>query len=780
MLTIAAVVLCTLAGGQPQRGDPSASSVPFTAVTLTDPFWAPRQRANATGTLDQNWTQCEKTGRIENLQRAGDAKTGGYQGYFFNDSDVFKMLEGASNLLARNNDRQLRRRVDKLAGVVSGAQQPDGYLNSYFTIAKPDEKWTNLKDMHELYCAGHLIEAGVAHSEATGRTSLLDTAVRLAACIEAKFGPGKTSGVCGHPEIELALIRLYEHTGDPRHLEMARYFLHERGKGTGRPLLGQYCQDHAPLAEQRQVVGHAVRAMYLYSAATDLARIDGDAPMADALTSLWDNLTLRKMYVTGGIGNSAQNEGFTTDYDLPNESAYAETCASIGLAMWARRMNVLTGDAKYADVMERVLYNAVASGVSLDGCSFFYVNPLAARGGVSRQEWFSCACCPPNVLRLLSSIEQYQYVQRPDGLSVNLYAAGTARPPAWGGAGQITQESRYPWDGRVTLRVEAPADRGEWTLRLRIPDWCRSHSLRVNGSRVDAKVSRGYAELTRRWGRGDTVELVMDMPVQRVVSHPAVSGNAGRVAIRRGPIVYCAEQADNPDGVSNIVLPAESPISEKWEPELLGGVVVLTAAADRQSGVFPSDRLYEPRGEGRPATLRLVPYCTWANRGAGEMTVWLAESPSAGLRAGKAWLTPSVSHCYASDTVDALCDDVWGEASADTKPPRMTWWPRKASEQWARYDFEPVQTVNACTVQWFDDTGRGECAPPESWRLEWTDDGAVWHPVELVAGSTYGIALDTRNEVRFAPVTCRALRLVAQLKPGKSGGIIEWALSRVP
>lgn len=780
MLTLAAVVSCVLAGGPAQVAAPPASSVPFSAVTLADPFWAPRQRANAAGTLDQNWSQCETTGRIENLERAGDAKAGGYRGYFFNDSDVFKMLEGASNLLARDNDLQLRRRVDKLSGVISRAQQPDGYLNSYFTIAKPEEKWANLKDMHELYCAGHLIEAGVAHSEATGRKTLLDTAVRLADCIEQKFGPGKTSGVCGHPEIELALIRLYEHTGDARHLETARYFLNERGRGTDRPLLGEYCQDHAPLAEQQQVVGHAVRAMYLYSAATDLARIDNDARMTPALISLWDNLTLRKMYVTGGIGNSAQNEGFTTDYDLPNDSAYAETCASIGLAMWARRMNVLTGDAKYADVMERVLYNAVASGVSLDGRSFFYVNPLAARGGVARQEWFACACCPPNILRLLSSIEQYQYVQNPDGLSVNLYAAGTAKPPAWGGSGQITQETRYPWDGRVSLRVEAPSDRGEWTLRLRIPDWCESYSLRVNGSRVEAPLARGYAEITRRWGRGDNVELGLDMPVRRVVAHPAVTGNAGRVAIQRGPIVYCAEQADNPDGVSSIVLPADSPISEKWEPGLLGGVVVLTAPAERQAAVFPSDRLYQPRGAGTPATLRLIPYCTWANRGAGEMTVWLAESPAAGLRAGKAWLSPSASHCYASDTVDALCDDVWGERSGDHKPPRMTWWPRKAGEQWARYDFYPAQTVNACAVQWFDDTGRGECAPPESWRLEWTSDGSAWHPADLLAGSTYGVALDARNEVRFAPVTCKALRLVAQLRPGKSAGIIEWAVTRVP
>jgi uncharacterized protein len=770
MLPILAAIACTI---QPAP-EPSAG-VPFTSVRLTDPFWAPRQAVNAAATLEHNFDQCERTGRIANLERAGRGERGKYAGYFFNDSDVFKAVEGASDVLATRSDEALRQRLIRLAEVITRAQQPDGYLNSYFTLEAPDQRWADLKDKHELYCAGHLIEAGIAHHRATGQKDLLDAAVRLANHIQARFGPGKTPGVCGHPEIELALIRLADHTGNASYRDLARHFVHERGVGTGRPLMGEYCQDHKPLARQEQVVGHAVRAMYLYSAAADLARLDGDRPMRDALVRLWDDLTLRKMYVTGGIGNSAKNEGFTGPYDLPNESAYAETCASIGLVLWAHRMNLLEGDARYADVMERVLYNAAASGVSLDGRSFFYVNPMSSTGGAVRQPWFACACCPPNILRLIASLGGYVYVRDADGLRVNLYAAGVAEP--WP-RGTITQETRYPWDGRVELRVEAPTDRGEWSLRLRIPSWSRGHTLSINGTPLDARVEKGYAVIRRRWSRGDRVVLNLDMPVERVVGHPSLSSARDRVAVQRGPIVYCAEAADNPAGVRDLLLPPEGPFTQTWRPDLLGGVVVLSAPA-RRAEPFPADRLYSAVRPGDPATITLIPYCTWANRGPSEMTVWVPRHDGAVVERPNAWVRPSASHHFSTDSIEAPCDGIVPDRSSDPDAPRLTWWPRKGDEQWVRYDFTQPLTLDASWVMWFDDTGRGECAPPRAWHLEWLD-GDEWKPVDVLPGQGYGLAIDARNHVRFEPVTTAALRLKALLRHDKSAGVLEWHVSRAP
>jgi hypothetical protein len=781
MLTLPTLVAALAVLAQPPLDD--ATPVPFTAVRLTGGFWEARQRTNADATLDQNLTQCEKTGRLENLARAGRHETGGYAGYFFNDSDVYKAVEGAADILAlrtirgEKNSQLVADRLDPIIRTIAAAQHPDGYLNSYFTVAKPGERWTNLKDMHELYCAGHLIEAGVAHHRATGSRDLLDVAIRLADHIDARFGPApRTPGVCGHPEIELALLALWRETGEKRYLDLARYFLHERGRGEGRPRYGEYCQDHKPLERQDAVVGHAVRAMYLYSAATELAVIDRDAALADALDRLWDNLTLRKMYVTGGIGNSASNEGFTRDYDLPNDAAYAETCAGIGLIFWAHRMNLMRGEAVYADVLERALYNAALSGVSLDGRSFFYVNPVSSRGGITRQPWYSCACCPPNILRLIAGVGGYVYVQDAQGVRVNLYAAGRADFERNGAPVSLVQETNYPWDGRVTIVVETPPP-GEMTLKCRIPGWAERVTVKVNGRAVDAgEPPRGYVPLRREWKAGDRVELEFPMTPRRVVCSPHVPGNVGRVAIQRGPIVYCAEGADNPDGLQDVFIPPDAAIREAPAPSGLAGAVVLEVEGRRRDSAFPADALYAPVTAATPCTIRLIPYFMWGNRGPGEMAVWIPDSAATGQRTGRTWLRPSASHVYGGDRIEALCDGVVPEKSSDESVPRMTWWPRKGSPEWVRYDFDRARRVDAAAVMWFDDTGHGECAAPASWRLDYLA-GDAWKPVVLAEGESYGTRLDTLNRVRFLPVETTALRLTAALREGRSAGVLEWDVS---
>lgn len=768
MIPTSILLSCVLAQAQP---------VAFTSVALRDAFWAPRQRVNADATLDQNFSQCESTGRIENLRLAGDpanAGKGGYRGYFFNDSDVFKALEGAADVYALTRDPALAGRMQSLVGIIAGAQQADGYLNAYFTIEKPAERWSNLKDKHELYCAGHLIEAGVAHHRATGSRDLLDVAVRLADHIDARFGPPpKEPGVCGHPEVELSLLRLARETGEARYAALARHFLNERGRSERRPLFGEYAQDHAPLVDQDRVVGHAVRAMYLYSAAAEVAAAEGDEALAGTLDRLFDNLTLRKMYLTGGIGNSASNEGFTTDYDLPNESAYAETCAGIGLVFWAHRMNLLHADARYADVLERVLYNAAISGVSLDGRSFFYVNPMSSQGGTRRQPWFSCACCPPNILRLVASVGEYFYVTDDDGIRVNLYGAGTASARVAGQDISLRQETNYPWDGEVVIHLDV-ASPAVWTLRLRVPSWAAGSGMTINGEAATPIIASGYAVIRREWKRGDVVRLTLPMPPRLTVSNPRVRGNRGLVAVERGPIVYCAEGDDNPEGVRSVVLPSLEGVTESWRADHLGGIVELRVPARRAVAPIPADDLYAGAPGVAPATLTLIPYATWANRGAGEMAVWFPQASSLALGTSRTWITPTSSHTYHGDQIGALCDGVAPEKSSDGSVPRATWWPRQGTDEWVRYDFDRERVVSEVGVAWFDDTGAGGgCALPSRWHVEYLDEG-VWKPVAPAAGQGYGVAPDCLNRVRITPVRTRSLRLTATLREGRSSGILEW------
>jgi len=627
----------------------------LTDVEITDAFWAPRLDVNRNATLPIQYDQCKTTGRLDAMTwKKGKGPTP----HIFWDSDTAKWIEAAAYSLATHPDRKLQRKVDRVIDAFADAQCEDGYLNSYFTQVEPDKRWSNIRDRHELYCAGHLMEAAVAYYEATGKRKLLDVMSRYADTIDTVFGPrtGQRRGYPGHEEIELALVKLYNATGQKRYLDLSKFFIDERGaqphffhaeavaRGDDPKRFHfhtyQYCQSHLPVREQREVVGHAVRACYLYAGMADVAGATGDRTLLAACKRLWKNVTERRMHVHGGIGPTSRNEGFTLDYDLPNETAYAETCAAIALVFFAHRMLQVEPDSKYADVMERALYNNVLAGVSHDGKAFFYGNPLSAypgysphseyedeRGHYRRSEWFGCACCPPNLARLLASLGQYVYSSARNAAWVHLYAGGQASLDIGKQKVTLQQKTHYPWDGcvKITVRPDVPA---EFTLALRIPGWSRGAKLTVNGHGValaDVTI-KGYAKIKRLWSKGDRVELTLPMPVERIEAHPKVRQDRGCVALQRGPVLYCLEQVDNGPDLRGIVLPRDARLTARKDAKLFGQVSVITGKARRFDAGKWTGGLYRPvASKTRPASIKAIPYFLWANRAKGEMLVWLRE-----------------------------------------------------------------------------------------------------------------------------------------------------------
>jgi DUF1680 family protein len=749
---------------------PRLTPVPFTEVKLRDAFWAPRMETNRAVTIRHDFEMCEKTGRIANFEVAGGLKKGEFKGIHYDDSDVYKVIEGASYSLTTHPDPELDKYLDGLIAKIAAAQRPDGYLYTFHTIKNgTKDRYTDLKDGHELYCGGHMIEAAVAHYRATGKKNLLDVATKYADHAASVFGPGKRHGIDGHEEIELALFRLADVTGEQKYADLARFFVDERGNAaSGRPLFGPYYQDFQPVTQYQEVLGHAVRMTYLLCAMTDVAARTGDAAHKAAVDRLWNDLVGTKMYVTGGIGSRHEGEAFGDAYELPNESAYAETCAAIGNALWNHRMNLLHGDARYADVVERIAYNGFLSGVSLKGDRFFYVNPLASRGHHHRKEWYGTACCPVNVVRFLPSLPGYVYATNDDGVFVNLYAQGDSTVPVKGQKVRIAQETRYPWDGKIKLTVH-PERPGPFSIFLRIPEWVEpgKATLKVNGERMEhLPQNNGYAPVRVIWKAGDTIELDLPMPVRRVKAHPKVEANKGRVALQRGPVVYCFEAADNGGRVTQLSLPPESELTAEHRADLLGGVTVVRGKA-----------LARTASGTEPVEFTAVPYHAWDHREPGEMMVWVPEDPSL----AKAPPAPTIantsrasaSHVNPTDTLEALSDQLTGKGPGDQSIPRFTWWDRKGSAEWVQYDFKEPRKVSGVEVRWFDDTSAGGgCAAPASWKLLYKD-GDAWKPVKETAGAPGGAS----GTVRFEPLTTSALRLEAQLQPGRSGGILEWALS---
>jgi hypothetical protein len=748
--------------------------VPFPQVKIDSAFWTPRLKVHRERTIAANLHQCEVTGRIRNFAVAAGLVEGKHQGLLFDDSDVYKVLEGVAYTLAVERDEQLEKRADEIIELIAQAQQPDGYLNTYYTLVEPQNRWQNIAHGHELYCAGHLIEAAVAYYQATGKRRLLEVACKFADHIDATFGPGRKVDTSGHEEIELALVKLFRATGERRYLELAKFFLDVRGRADLRKLFGEYCQDHQPVREQTEVVGHAVRAMYLYCGMIDVAMATGDATLVANLDRIWTDITQRKMYITGGIGSSASNEGFTQPYDLPNDAAYAETCAAVGLALWNHRLFLTSGDGKYVDVLERALYNGLLSGVSLSGDHFFYTNPLASRGQHRRVPWFACACCPSNVARYIPAIGERLFAVGRGGVWTALYAGAKTTISLPDTELHVSEETNYPWDGNITLRLD-PQPAAEFSVYLRIPGWCREpYRVIVNGQPVDAGTPvRGYVAVRRRWQPGDWLRLELPMTVRREYAHPLVRANVGRTALTRGPLVYCIEQADHPDGVRNVYLPADAPLEARIGHELGEQMVVIRGEAAAVTG-------YNEDGtrSTRPAPIVAIPYFAWNNRRPGEMVVWIAERPElaeipgeVGVQLGNLWI--SGSHCNATDTLEALADQRLPQSSGDHSLPRMTWWDHRGTTEWVAYRFPQPRRLSRCAVYWFDDTGRGACRVPQSWRLLWRD-GQTWRPVELKPGHHYTTSLDQWNQIEFEPVTTTQMRLEVQLRPGFSGGILEW------
>jgi DUF1680 family protein len=624
--------------------------VPFTTVTFEDTFWAPRIEINRTVTLPAIYQHLEATGRISAFDLEFQRPVPSPMPLVFGDSDPAKWLEAASYALTTHPDPDLAARVDYLADKIIQAQQPDGYLNTHFIVAQPEMRWSNLRDWHEMYCAGHLIEGAVAHYQATGKRKLLDALSRYADQIDATFGPesGKKRGYGGHPEIELALIRLYHATNNVHYLNLASFFVdergtqphyydieaHERGEDPADfwAKTYEYCQAQLPIRQQEKVVGHAVRAMYLLSGVADLAHEKDDPTLLETCHRLWNNLITRRMYITGAIGPSRHNEGFTLDYDLPDETAYGETCATIGLILWNHRLLQFTGESKYADVIERGLYNAFLSGVSLDGARFFYENPLASDGGHHRQTWFECPCCPPNLARLMASLGGYFYSTGANDVWVHLYAHGSVKLNIAGSQVNLRQVTNYPWNGLVKFEL-SPVIPQTFTLHLRLPGWCEQWSLRVNGQPVPGLTpgGNGYLAITRQWQAGDTVEFFMEMPVQAMRAHPAVRFLQRRIALQRGPVVYCLEGVDH----DNIILdrisidPQHLPSSEfsvEYQENLLGGVCVIHGKGEVVDEQGWEDTLYRNSPPvSRYIDITAIPYYAWDNRAAGEMRVWIAE-----------------------------------------------------------------------------------------------------------------------------------------------------------
>lgn len=605
-LAAISVVSAACCGGKDASTMKKINPVQFSEVKITDDFWAPRLKNHKDVTLAVCIDQIEnQTGRIRNFENAA-LKQGEHSGIYFDDSDVYKALEGMAYSLQNNPDPVLEAKCDEWIAKFAAAQEEDGYINTYYTLTGLDKRWT-VMDKHEMYCAGHMIEAGVAYYNVTGKRTLLDVCIRMADHMMSLFGPGKRDWVPGHEEIELALVKLYQATGEKKYLDFSEWLIDERGKGLGanegKPWNAEYHQDDKPVREMTDIAGHAVRAMYLYCGMADVAAYTGDQGYIDALGRLWDDVVLKNMYVTGGIGQSAHNEGFTEDYSLPNLTAYCETCASVGMVLWNWRMNQFTGDGKYVDVMERSMYNGALAGISLDGDRFFYVNPLESLGNHHRQAWYGCACCPSQICRFLPSIGNYIYGVSDDAIWVNLYIGDKADVRFGGKNLTLTQETRYPWEGAVKLTV-GTRSAVKADMRLRIPGWCKSYVIKVNGAEVNPEIESGYAVLPGRWKDGDVIELDMDMPVELVAADPRTKEDGGMRAVQRGPLVYCIEEVDNKDGFDELAISEDAEFTTAFQKDLLKGVVTIDAKACGK-------------------TLKYIPYYSWDNREAGKMKVWV-------------------------------------------------------------------------------------------------------------------------------------------------------------
>ena len=801
-LLLIGVALMTLALSAAKKTQPVAQiqEVSFTQVHLNDGFWSPRIEVNRTVSIPSAFHECEVNGRFDNFALAAGLIKGEHKGDFsFDDTDPYKVIEGASYSLAVHYDGKLDHYLDSVINIIAQAQEPDGYLTTCVTNKCTrlsgwwgTHKWEKINS-HELYNSGHLIESAVAHYRATGKKTFLNVAIKNADLVCKTFGPneGQIHRPGGHPIIEMALCKLYKVTGDKKYLEGAKYFVDETGRCTDGHKPSEYSQDHMPILQQEEIVGHAVRAGYLYSGVADVAALTGDKAYFEALERIWENMSSKKLFITGGIGSRPQGEGFGPDYELNNHTAYCETCAAIANVYWNYRMFLATGESKYIDVCERALYNNVLSGVSLSGDKFFYDNPLESDGEHERQKWFGCACCPGNITRFVASVPGYIYAQQGKDIFVNLYVQGKAKI----GNVELEQTTDYPWDGKI--RVKVTKGSGKFAIKLRIPSWlktsptnndlyqyqdkAKTYSDSVNGQALYPE-NRDYITLNRSWKKGDVIELNFPMDVRRIVANDNAEDDCGKVAFERGPIVFCLEGNDQADGkVFNKYILNTSSIQAHFEQNLLNGVMVLEGDAKE----------LQQNGEVKDVKFRAIPYSTWNNRGSQQMEIWVANTPAKAV-ATPAQTIASLAQTFSNrgpiqnDAPETAPTDSWAggvndqwepRRSSDTSKPYHYWWLKQGTTEAISYQFDKEYEVSNVQVYWLDfDHYDGNFRTPESWCLYYKDAQGEWQ--EVADHSPYTVRKDCYNSVDFAPVKTTGLKILAKLQKGESGGVLEWKVNK--
>lgn len=806
-LRFAAAFAASSCPGFLTAADYPVEPVPFTDVSFTGGLWHDRQETNNKVTLPFALQQCETSNRLKNFDLAADTMKRRAAGdknfqhkpptqYPFDDSDVFKVLEGAAFCLSVRPDPELQKQLEAIIARIAAAQEPDGYLYTWRTMHpdSPAHDWIDqqrwMKDpilSHELYNLGHMYEAGTAYEQATKSKSLLDICLKSAELVHRDFGDGDPRIAPGHQVIEMGLAKLYRKTGDRRWLDLAKFFLDCRGKGS------EYSQDHKPVVDQREAVGHAVRANYLYSGMADVAALKGDQRYLDAINAIWNNVVDTKLHLTGGCGARAAGEAYGNNYELPHR-CYNETCAAIAFLFWNHRMFLMTGDAKYMDVFERTLYNGFLSGVSLSGDRFFYPNPLEYdgkevnnHGHAGRAPWFGCACCPPNVLRTMASLGGYAYAVKDENLFVNLYAQGDAHAEVKGIKVKVSQQTEYPWNGSIRFTI-TPDKAADFALCLRIPEWALGKplpsdlytyddptpgtcTLKVNGTAQKPEMKNGFAVIQRSWKPGDVVELDLPMPVRRVSGNPKIAATKGQVALERGPVVYCLEGVDNNGSVFDIAMPASAKAAPQARKDLLGGVTVLD--------IRGAKRVVRKEGGGfveNDTEVTAIPYAWWNNRGNSPMTVWMGRD-AANVRpvpAPTAASKAKVDVSFARGGMDKgrINDQQMPRNATDGFAPNFDFWPHKGGTEWISYTFEKPVKVNSVTVSWFDDTGVGECRLPKAWRLFYQDDSGSWKPAG--GAPKYDIRKADPVKVSIQPVVTKALKIEIDQPENFATGLYEW------
>lgn len=799
-LLIGMTALTLTASAAKQSPTAPIQEVSFTQVHLNDGFWSPRIEINRTVSIPSAFHECEVNGRFDNFAIAAGLIKGEHRGDFsFDDTDPYKVIEGASYSLAVHYDAKLDHYLDSVINIIAQAQEPDGYLTTCVTNKCTrlsgwwgTRKWEKINS-HELYNSGHLIESAVAHYRATGKKTFLNVAIKNADLVCKTFGPneGQIHRPGGHPIIEMALCKLYKVTGNKKYLEGAKYFVDETGRCTDGHRPSEYSQDHMPILKQKEIVGHAVRAGYLYSGVADVAALTGDKAYQEALERIWENMSSKKLFITGGIGSRPQGEGFGPNYELNNHTAYCETCAAIANVYWNYRMFLATGESKYIDVCERALYNNVLSGVSLSGDKFFYDNPLESDGEHERQKWFGCACCPGNITRFVASVPGYIYAQQGKDIFVNLYAQGKAKI----GNIELEQTTDYPWDGKIRIKVTKGS--GKFAIKLRVPSWlktsptnndlyqyqdkAKTYSVSVNGKALYPE-NRDYIEISRSWKKGDTIELDFPMDVRRIVANDNAEDDRGKVALERGPIVFCLEGADQTDHkVFNKYILDSAPVSAHFEQDLLNGVMVLEGSAKE----------LQQDGEVKDVKFRAIPYSTWNNRGGEQMEVWIANTPMAAVAtplptiASKAQTFcnrgPIQNDAPETAPVDSWAggaNDQWEpKRSSDISKPYHYWWLKQGTTEAITYQFDQAYEVSNVQVYWLDfDHYDGNFRTPESWSLYYKDTQGEWQ--EVTDHSPYTVRKDCYNSVDFTPVKTTGLKILAKLQKGESGGVLEWKVNK--